>query len=102
MAYIGCNLLVSQLRPEKPPIATGGFLLRKTGTKGRRKPEGRRRQYYENDLMNHPANREGFGEVKFYKGSGWSKFESTTQSAPEQLKLLPAVKPVMEKRNAGI
>ncbi|MDR0736814.1 MAG: hypothetical protein LBF51_08330 [Zoogloeaceae bacterium] len=80
---------------DKPPVVSlkGDELGQKEGES----LKDAARRYYENDLMKHPANREGFGEVKFYKGSGWSKFESTTQSDPEQLKLLPAVKPVIEK-----
>ena len=53
------------------------------------------KRYYE-ELTRKPAHREGFGTVNFYKGSGWSKFESTSKSDSEQLKLLPAVKPVIE------
>jgi hypothetical protein len=55
------------------------------------------KRYYEKELMEHPAEREGFGKVSFYKGSGWSKLEHTTKSDEEHLKLLPAVKPVIEK-----
>jgi hypothetical protein len=54
------------------------------------------KRYYEG-LMKDPAKRDGFGEVKFYKGSGWSKFEHTSKSDEEQLRLLPAIKPIIEK-----
>jgi SPP1 gp7 family putative phage head morphogenesis protein len=55
------------------------------------------KRYYENELMKNPAYREGFGKVNFHKGSGWKKFLSTSLSSPERLKLLPAVKQVIEK-----
>jgi phage-related protein (TIGR01555 family) len=53
------------------------------------------KRYYET-LTNNPANREGFGEVRFYKGSGWKKLESASLPDPERLKLLPSVKPIIE------
>jgi hypothetical protein len=81
---------------DKPPVAhlSGDELgIRKGET-----VKDAAKRYYEG-LMKDPANREGFGEVKFYKGhsSGWGKLESTSLSDDEQLKLLPAVKPVIER-----
>jgi hypothetical protein len=51
-------------------------------------------RYYET-LRSNPANREGFGSVAFTR-VGRNKLDSASLPDPERLKLLPAVKPLIE------
>jgi hypothetical protein len=92
----------TETRPEEnsgrsrndPPVATltGNELGQKPGES----IHDAALRYYDS-LANDPASRKGFGKVDFYKGSGWKKLKTTSLSAPERLKLLPAVKDVIEK-----
>lgn len=89
------KLKPSGIARNKPPVVklSGNELNQKPGES----LKDAALRYYESLMDGDPAEREGFGKVGFYKGSGWDKFEHKLKEDSEKLKLIPAIKPVIEK-----